>query len=256
MIKYISWAGFIVCSAIVVMRFFILKEPFFNIIHGAAFIPIVLASLIGIYKFDNYHIGRWGLLLYFLTVQPWHISRSGGLLSFGAIWLLVMIPYAAIFFSRKVYWLTVTWFSLILVYFAYNPVELDQVYFETPQLLARAFTSICAFFVLFIIIRTSIVEKERLRDEYEKLEKRKLLADTAISMAHEINNPLAIISLKAELLRRKGVELEHLEPLQESVNRIHNSVEGLKALSNQEELQFDKFFGEQSDTVQETSSIT
>lgn len=231
MIKFISWTGLIVCVLLAALRYYVLNEPLMNIAPAAAFIPLVLASLVAIYKYDNYDVGRWSLLGYILLVQPVHVWKTGGLFSFGIVWFAVVIPYTAIFFKRNVFWFVITWLSCVLLYLALNPTPIDPAQLQTPQLLARAITLIGAFFVLMAMIRISMINRDRLRDEFVSLEKKQVVADMAINMAHEINNPLAIISLKAALLKRKGVDPEQLEPLSESVDRIHDTVEKLKSLS-------------------------
>lgn len=236
MIKYISWTGLVVCLAIVIMRLIFLGEPVSSVIHGLAFIALGLSSLVGIYKFNNYHIGRWAILLYFVFIQPWQIYRTGGLFSFGSVWLITMIPYAVIFFSRKVYWTVIAWFGIFVTYLGLNPVPFEQYHFEPDQLIARSLTSVFAFFIIYYVVKISMIEKERLKEAVHKMESKEFLFKNAINMAHEINNPLAIIALKSELLKRKGTDSEELGPILESVERISKSIEDYKALARQEEV--------------------
>ncbi len=86
------------------------------------------------------------------------------------------------------------------------------------------------------------VEREGIEKEKRELEKMKTINQLAITIAHEFNNPLAIIKLRVDLLKRNGMNPEKieksLETVSEQVFRMSDLVDKLMKLEILKDLDY------------------
>lgn len=98
-----------------------------------------------------------------------------------------------------------------------------------------------AFFIVGIQVWNNIKNEELLAETTKKMEEQRLqlvnsskmasLGEMAGGMAHEINNPLQIISGNVEILEMDSGNTEALESIKETVVRVSKIVEGLRVFS-------------------------
>ncbi len=98
----------------------------------------------------------------------------------------------------------------------------------------------------YIAIISDISEFKKLQDEKRKMEikliqeyKLASIGRLAGGIAHNLRNPLAVLNLGLQALRRKGVEEEQIERLMKQVERINKIVENL-SLKAREEIEKNK----------------
>lgn len=100
---------------------------------------------------------------------------------------------------------------------------------------------ITAFFIVGIQVWNNIKNEELLAETTKKMEEQRLqlvnsskmasLGEMAGGMAHEINNPLQIISGNVEILEMDSGNTEALESIKDTVVRVSKIVEGLRIFS-------------------------
>jgi signal transduction histidine kinase len=96
----------------------------------------------------------------------------------------------------------------------------------------------------FIIMAEDVTDKARLGEQMKQAERLKVLGEFAAGMAHEINNPMGIISACAEVmakkLSRRGPELEECVKtariIQDEAIRCSSIVKNLLGFARQSEM--------------------
>ena len=86
-----------------------------------------------------------------------------------------------------------------------------------------------------VLIVEDVTDKVQLEDQLVEAEKLATAGQLAITVKHEINNPLSIISTNAQMLRMRGgasgeSAREKIERIEEQVRRIANVTERLNAM--------------------------
>ena len=87
-----------------------------------------------------------------------------------------------------------------------------------------------------------ITERKRMEDQLIQSEKLSLIGELVTSVAHEVKNPLAIISLIVQHLESKYADnytIEKLKAIQRNINRIDKTIYGLLDFSHPPRSNFD-----------------
>jgi nitrogen-specific signal transduction histidine kinase len=128
----------------------------------------------------------------------------------------------------------------------YSLHMLDYAYaFDKPEILIIGFFIACCCIFSFMTFSTaSVIESIMYENAYFKMQmqykvmltnssKLASLGEMAGGMAHEINNPLAVIQLQSDLLKRslEGKDLDRMNAISESLSRISKVITNLRHFS-------------------------
>lgn len=226
-----------------------------------AIIPLSCFGYYYVLKFKSASlVGR--IIIYFsVPVLIYRAYHMGGIWGVTTNWIYLLPVFSALFLSLKelLFLLLFTTFLIVSLGYAHT---LDPEYSIQQLLLvpaaARVIYLIMPLYVIAYII--NFYEKQRkkfikeLEDNAKKqLQDEKLISIGALSagMAHEINNPLTIISGSISLLKKKMSKSETIESkdiekyisnLEFGISRISKIILSVKSLSSDsEKLSLEKF---------------
>jgi len=205
-------------------------------------------------------VGR--VIIYFaVPALVYRAYTVGGAFGVTTNWIYLIPVFAALFLSVKEMIGLTVYMTVLMIALGFAHVQDPEYALTQLQLVpisARIFYLLMPLFVITYIVNFNERQRKGFLNNIEEQNKRKIQEEKLISigtmsaaMAHEINNPLTILTGSVSILKRqifKGdkVDLEkiekHIKNLDSGIDRISKIVASVKSLSSDsQKLDIEKF---------------
>jgi signal transduction histidine kinase len=231
-----------------VIQFIVQKNYSVVVINSLAQITLVgfhfYLKRNGIYK-----LGSFCLAALLGTIVFYRCLQGGGIEATTTIWFLSVVASGLVFLERKMFFLLLSYLSLLCFFlyavtmgFITTPIAFVP---QEPYIfLFDIFSNMVILYGLFVINNEIFQEQMSIIREQENallLQSRlESMGEMAAGIAHEINNPLTIISGRAEIIKHSAQKdemdsesmLKSADTIKKTVSKIANIVQSLKKLSH------------------------
>ena len=208
---------------------------------------LIVLSLLAIKYFNKSNIPTYNMLTLGILVISLRSASTGGIYSPVAVWL-TLVPAVAILLlplRHSFLWMGITILTLVPLTF---PEFLGFTITQKKSSVTIQFI-VVAIFILVVSFLVFFYERERIRNEKKIQESEKKLAsgkrlialgNISGGLAHEINNPLAIIKGHVDLLKLKMAKDKlhdpylsfAIEEMRNNITRIQGIVDSMRTFTN------------------------
>jgi len=211
------------------------NDPFMAKASIALSCFLTTSSILMILLKQNYQVGAISIFVIAALLQPLRVYLTGGIYSFGFVWLVPLI--LAVFWTSGVKFAILTaLFQTIAVTFMVtqlpSPTEIE---FFTSTHLARSLTMLFAPILSMVMFSVFAGHEQKKFLEISKETEKSTLDTLGITMAHEINSPLMALMGSVDRVEKKyNLDEDDKKAIGHAIKEIRNRLDLIEKLGDGE----------------------
>lgn len=204
---------------------------------------VLLSLIVYIHKSRDYQRALFIILLVSFVLVYLRTSVTGGLSSSSSAWYPTLPMVAAVLLSRMKTYIV----CAVAMFFVFLTSQFPLTYFAEIQEQQLSSVSMIITYLCIVLVSTffSLDHERKKKEELLQVENKKVnilsssrnieLGELAAGIAHEINNPLTVVMLKAKKILESPEHQDSAEKIILMTERISKIVNSMKNLSTPEE---------------------
>ena len=192
---------------------------------------IIFVVLFSLKKLKNLNFAKGVMFFMLLFMHPLRMYFTGGLESSSTIFCLVGVILVYALCSKRTTIVYIVLVLLQLIAFAFLPVPSYE-----QTIISVLGSQISAVLATWLIMWSIFDTRKQFENEAKKVKKLETLNLLITTMAHEINNPLFVLTGNISMLKSEYPESEKWEVLENHLIRIQNIVKKISEIKTEEDI--------------------
>ena len=244
-INYFVIIANIIMALVPIIILFILPFTFENISYLGPIALLALIALCLIFWKRNFLIGKANLLLITFLAQPYRIITTGGIYSFAVGWQVPILMGVYWIFGIRLAVITYIYQALFALSFFFTQ---DALNVDAGLLLEKQTPRIIVEFAIltvsFVLIYLYDLKNKELSKGAQEAERKSTLLTLGVTLAHEINNPMAIVVAKFNRLKKKyDFNEDDTKMIEDGFKRITLTIKQIETLHDENEILTQEYAG-------------